>query len=322
MTIDKNKMVEMYTKMLTIRRFEERMLEQQAAGALPGGVHTYIGEEAVAVGICAHLRSDDYITSTHRGHGHIIAKGGEAKLMMAELFGKKTGYCKGKGGSMHIADFSIGILGANGIVGGGLPIATGAGLAAKLRGSDQVAVCFFGDGAASQGTFHEAVNLAAVWKLPVVYVCENNKYAVTTPATKVISVEDIADRGAAYGIPGVTVDAQDVMAVYEVAEEAVKRAREGGGPSLLECKTYRFMGHMGAADPVGDGYRTQEELEEWRRRDPISIFAASLLQRDLLTSEDATGIDAKIKAELDEAVAFAEQSPLPAPEEALEDLFA
>lgn len=322
MTIDKNKMVEMYTKMLTIRRFEERMLEQQAAGALPGGVHTYIGEEAVAVGICAHLRSDDYITSTHRGHGHIIAKGGEAKLMMAELFGKKTGYCKGKGGSMHIADFSIGILGANGIVGGGIPIATGAGLAAKLRGSDQVAVCFFGDGAASQGTFHEAVNLAAVWKLPVVYVCENNKYAVTTPATKVISVEDIADRGAAYGIPGVTVDAQDVMAVYEVAEEAVKRAREGGGPSLLECKTYRFMGHMGAADPVGDGYRTQEELEEWRRRDPISIFAASLLQRDLLTSEDATGIDAKIKAELDEAVAFAEQSPLPAPEEALEDLFA
>lgn len=322
MAIDKNKMVAMYTKMLTIRRFEERMLEQQAAGALPGGVHTYIGEEAVAVGICAHLRSDDYITSTHRGHGHIIAKGGEAKLMMAELFGKKTGYCKGKGGSMHIADFSIGILGANGIVGGGLPIATGAGLAAKLRGSDQVAVCFFGDGAASQGTFHEAVNLAAVWKLPVVYVCENNKYAVTTPAAKVISVEDVADRGAAYGIPGVAVDGQDVMAVYEVAEAAVKRAREGGGPSLLECKTYRFMGHMGGADPVGDGYRRQAELEEWQRRDPISSFAASLQERDLLTSEEATGIDAKIKAELDQAVAFAEQSPLPAPEEALEDLFA
>jgi len=321
MSVDNEKLIEMYSRMLTIRRFEELMLVQQSQGALPGGVHTYIGEEAVGVGVCANLRLDDYITSTHRGHGHIIAKGGDTKKMMAELFGKKTGYCKGKGGSMHIADFGLGILGANGIVGGGLPTAAGAGLAAKLRGSDQVTVGFFGDGAANQGTFHEAVNLAAVWKLPVIFVCENNLYAVTTAAAKSLSVEDVADRGASYGIPGVAVDGQDVMAVYEATAEAVKRAREGSGPSLIECKTYRFMGHMGGKEILGT-YRSQEEVEEWTARDPITLFEASLLKMGALTKEDAAKIQERINSELDEAVAFAEESPMPEPEDALEDVYA
>ncbi len=323
MAIDEEKLVEMYTTLLTIRRFEEQMLELQTAGAMPGGVHTYIGEEAVAVGVCANLGPDDRITSTHRGHGHIIAKGGDIKRMMAELFGKKNGYCKGKGGSMHIADFAIGILGANGIVGGGLPIATGSGLASKLQGNDHVTVCFFSDGAANQGTFHESLNLASIWKLPVIYVCENNMYAVTTPASYSVSIEDIADRGAAYGVPGVAVDGQDVMAVYEAAAAAVARAREGSGPSLIECKTYRYMGHMGGKEVFGGAaYRAAEEIEEWRKRDPIADFEASLIRTGALTSEDVTRIDEQIKLQLEEAVSFAQQSPLPAPEDALEDLFA
>jgi len=324
MTIDKEKLVEMYTKLLTIRRFEERSLELLHAGELPGAVHAYIGEEAVAVGVCANLRPDDRITSTHRGHGHIIAKGGDVKLMMAELFGRETGYCKGKGGSMHIADFSIGILGACGIVGGGLPIATGSGLAAKLQGSDQVTVCFFGDGAANQGSFHESVNLASIWKLPVIYVCENNRYAVTTPASYALSVKDVADRKAAYGIPGAVVDGQDVVAVHEATAEAVSRARSGSGPSLVECKTYRYMGHVGGEEIFrGVPYRTNEEIDEWKRnKDPITNFEASLVKMGALTREEAAGIDQQIKTQLDEAVSFAKQSPLPAPEEALEDLFA
>jgi len=321
MPVEKEVLLEMYTKMLTIRRFEERMVEEQNDGSLPGGVHTYIGEEAVAVGICAHLRPDDYITSTHRGHGHIIAKGGDTRRMMAELFGRRTGYCKGKGGSMHIADFSLGILGANGIVGGGLPTAAGAGLAAQLRGSDQVCVCFFGDGAANQGTFHEAVNLSAIWELPVIWVCENNLYAVTTPALKVISVEDIADRAAGFGIPGMAVDGQDIMAVYEATEEAVKRAREGGGPTLMECKTYRFMGHMGGKEMLAS-YRTQEELDEWLKRDPITLFEEDLVRTGAMTKAYAAELDEKIKADMDKAVKFAEESPWPEPEEALDDVYA
>jgi len=324
MAIDNEKLLDMYTKMLTIRRFEERVAELLYTGELPGMVHPYVGEEAVAVGVCANLRPDDRITSTHRGHGHLIAKGGDVRLMMAELFGRKTGYCKGKGGSMHIADFSIGILGACGIVGGGLPIATGSGLAAKLQGTDQVTVCFFGDGAANQGSFHESVNLASVWKLPVVYVCENNMYAVTTPASYAISVEDVADRGAAYGIPGVSVDGQDVMAVYEATREAVERARRGAGPSLIECKTYRYLGHfLGEEFLFGDKtYRTGDEVEEWKAKDPIANFEAKLVDMGALTTEEAARIDEKIKAQLEEAVAFARQSPLPTPEESLEDLFA
>ncbi|MEE8397738.1 MAG: thiamine pyrophosphate-dependent dehydrogenase E1 component subunit alpha [Desulfobacterales bacterium] len=322
MAIGNEVLRDMYTKMLTIRHFEERMLEQMMEGALPGGVHTYIGEEAVGVGVCANLRIEDRITSTHRGHGHIIAKGGDVKRMMAELFGKKTGYCKGKGGSMHIADFSLGILGANGIVGGGLPTAAGSALASQLRGDDQVTVCFFGDGAANQGTFHEAVNLAALWRLPVIYVCENNLYAVTTPAEKSISIKDVADRGASYGIPGIAVDGQDIMAVYEATAEAVKRARAGDGPSLIECKTYRFMGHMGGKEVFEGSYRTSEEVEEWKKRDPIVLFEADLLKMGVLTKADVDGIDKQINAELDDAVTFAKESPLPDPEDALEDLYA
>jgi len=324
MAIDKEKLLEMYTKMLTIRRFEERVAELLYTGELPGMVHPYIGEEAVAVGVCTNLRPDDRITSTHRGHGHLIAKGGDVRLMMAELFGKKTGYCKGKGGSMHIADFSIGILGACGIVGGGLPIATGSGLAAKMQGTDQVTVCFFGDGAANQGSFHESLNLASVWKLPVIYVCENNMYAVTTPASYAISVEDVADRGAAYGIPGVTVDGQDVIAVYEATREAVERARRAAGPSLIECKTYRYMGHfLGEEFLFGEKtYRTKDEVEEWKGKDPIANFEAKLLEMGALTKEEAARIDEQLKAQIEEAVNFARQSPFPTPEEALEELFA
>jgi len=324
MAVEEASLLEMYTKMLTIRRFEERLVELLKAGELPGTPHTYIGEEAIAVGVCAHLRPDDRIASTHRGHGHLISKGGDIKLMMAELFGRKNGYCKGKGGTMHIADFSIGILGSCGIVGAGLPLATGSGLAAKLRGSDQVTVCFFGDGAACQGSFHESLNLASIWKLPVVYVCENNMYAVTTPASYSVSIKDIADRGAAYNLPGVVVDGQDVMAVHEAAAEAVARARKGEGPSLMECKTYRYMGHVGGEEIFTRvAYRTDEEVQEWKRnRDPIALFETKLAKAGVMNKDVVTRIEEQIMAQLDEAISYARSSPLPTPEEALEDLFA
>jgi len=323
MAVTQEKLIEMYTKMLTIRRFEERVVELFYAGKLPGFVHPYIGEEAVAVGVCANLRPDDRITSTHRGHGHCIAKGGDLKRMMAELFGKETGYCKGKGGSMHIADFSIGILGANGIVGGGLPIAAGSGLATKLQGGDQVTVCFFGDGAANQGGFHESVNLASIWKLPVTYICENNMYAVTTPASYAISIDDVADRGDAYGIPGLAVDGQDVMAVYEATKEAVERARRGDGPSLIECKTYRYLGHFAGEEALfGEKrYRTEDELEEWKKRDPIALFETKLERMGVMSKEEAANIGEEVKAQIEEAVTFAMESPFPVPEEALEAVF-
>ena len=324
MAIDKQRLIDMYTRMLLIRRFEERSSELLYAGELPGAVHSYIGEEAVAVGVCANLRSDDRITSTHRPHGHLIAKGGDLKLMMAELLGKKTGYCKGKGGSMHMADYSIGILGACAIVGAGLSIATGAALAAKLQRIDQVTVCFFGDGAANEGSFHESVNLASIWKLPVVYVCENNMYAVTTPVSYAIAVKDFADRAAAYGIPGVVVDGQDVMAVYEATKVAVERARQGAGPSLIECKTYRYTGHFVTEELLlGDkSYRSNDEVEKWKAKDPITNFENKLADMGVLTKKKAASIEEDIKAKLEEAVTFARESPLPAPEEALEDLFA
>ena len=324
MAIDKERLLELYSKMLLIRRFEERSAEMLYAGEVPSGVHAYIGEEAVAVGVCASLRPDDHITSTHRPHGHLIAKGADIRRMMAELFGKETGCCKGKGGSMHMADYSIGVLGACAIVGGSLPIATGAALAAKLRGTDQVTVCFFGDGAANEGSFHESVNLASVWKLPVIYVCENNMYAVTTPASYAISVKDVADRAAAYGIPGVSVDGQDVMAVYEAAKAAVERARQGAGPSLIECKTYRYLGHFVTEELLlGDkAYRTSDEVNAWKAKDPITSFETKLINMGVLTRKKAAGIEEDVKARLEEAVTFARQSPLPAPEEALEDLFA
>lgn len=319
MDIPRETLLLMVERMLKVRHFEDRVKDLFAAGEMPGFVHLYLGEEAVAVGACAALNDDDYITSTHRGHGHIIAKGGDVKRMMAELYGKATGYNKGKGGSMHIADPSLGILGANGIVGAGLPIATGAGLSAKLRKSGQVTVCFFGDGASNQGTFHEAINIAAAFDLPVVYVCENNLYAVGTRQSDVRKVEDIADRGVGYDIPGLAVDGNDVVAVYEVCKEAVDRARAGMGPTLIECKTYRWRTHF-EGEP--DTYRPPEEVEAWIKREPIAPYRRLLIEQGVLTEAEADGIEANVVKELDEAVEFARQSPLPEPETALQGLWA
>ena len=315
-----SKQLEMLRSMQTIRRFEERASDDYQAGAIYGVVHCYIGEEAVAVGVCAALNRDDQIISTHRGHGHCLAKGADLNRMMAELYGRQTGYCKGKGGSMHIADFSIGMLGANGIVAGGIPIVTGAGLAAQLEGKGRVAVSFFGDGASNAGTFHESINIAATWKLPMLYVCENNLYSAGTTAADTLALSDVAARAAGYGIPGVVVDGNDVMAVYEAAEAAVSRARAGQGPTLIECKTYRWRGHTerpGQEDP-----RPKEEIEEWRQRDPINRFATSLIEHGLLTEEAWQKMDAEILAAIEEAVKFSEESPFPDPEAAVEDIFA
>ncbi len=318
MSLTNEKMMEMYKNILKIRMFEERGAELFAEGKIPGFVHLYIGEEAVATGICATLRDTDYITSTHRGHGHLISKGGNVRLMMAELFGKKTGYCKGKGGSMHIADVELGILGANGIVGGGPPLAAGAALAAQYQGRDDVAVCFFGDGAANQGTTHEAMNLATCWKLPVVFVNENNLYGISSCTINSMCVADIADRAAAYDMPGVVVDGNDVMAVYEAGSEAVKRAREGQGPSLIECKTYRHRGHF-EGDPCV--YRNEEELAEWKAKDPLTRFENKLKETDLLSPQKIQEIKDATAGELDEAVQFAEESPFPELNELTEDVY-
>lgn len=311
--MDKERILDLYTRMLRIRRFEEQVSVLFAQGQLPGFVHLYIGEEAVAAGVCAALRDDDYIVSTHRGHGHVIAKGGDLKRMMAELFGKATGYCKGKGGSMHIADFSLGILGACGIVGGGIPIAVGAGLSAQYRGSDQVAVTFFGDGAANEGSFHESLNLAAVMKLPVLFVCENNRYGEFTPMEKVTSVRDIALRAAGYGIPGVIVDGSDVLQVYEAASTAVKRARNGEGPTLIEAKTHRAVGHAEGekAFLAGGVYRSPEELAEAQAKDPLRILYQKIIQMQVATPETLETLDRGISQAVAEAVAFARQSPDP-----------
>jgi len=319
MDIPRDTLVLMYERMLKIRHFEDRVKDLFAAGEMPGFVHLYLGQEAVAVGACVALNEDDYITSTHRGHGHIIAKGGDVKLMMAELYGKATGYNKGKGGSMHIAAPNLGILGANGIVGAGLPIATGAGLSAKLRRSGQVAVCFFGDGASNQGTFHEAINIASAFDLPVVYVCENNLYAVGTRQADVRKIEDIADRGVGYGIPGLAIDGNNVIAVYEASKEAVDRARAGMGPTIIECKTYRWRAHF-EGEP--DTYRPPEEVEAWIKREPIAPYRRQLIEQGVLTEAEADEIEANIVKELDEAVEFARQSPLPEPETAVEGLWA
>lgn len=321
MTINlpREKLVEMYRKMFEIRSFEEKVFELYAQNMVPGTIHLYAGEEAVAVGVCSNLRKDDYITSTHRGHGHCIAKGADPKRIMAEILGKKTGYCKGKGGSMHIADFKVGMLGATAVVGAGIPIAMGAGLSIKLRGTDQVVACFFGEGASNQGTFHEGINMAAIWKLPVIFVCENNLYAMGTRQSRVMLIENIADRAASYGIPGVTVDGNDVLAVYEAAREAVERARRGEGPTLIECKTYRHKGHS-RVDPAK--YRPKEEVEEWLRKDPIKRLREKLLQTNVLAEEEIQRVEEEVSVEIEEAVKFAVESPYPAPEEALEDVYA
>lgn len=317
----KEQMLWMYRKMVEIRQFEEAAGTLYQSGQLPGFLHLYIGEEATAVGVCAHLEDADYITSTHRGHGHLIAKGGKRARMMAELFARTTGYCKGKGGSMHIADKATGILGANGVVGAGIPLAAGAGLSAKLRGTQQVAVSFFGDGATNQGVFHETLNLAAVWDLPVVFVCENNRFGMGTPQREHQRVEDIAVRAPAYDMPGVTVDGNDVLKVYAAAQAAVTRAREGGGPTLLNCDTYRFRGHH-IGDP-GTSYRDREEVQEQeRKRDPIRRLATVLTEEEGVTEEELSAIETELAKDLEAALAFAKSSPEPRPEDALEDLYA
>jgi pyruvate dehydrogenase E1 component alpha subunit len=317
--LPKEKLVEMLTRMNEIRFFEEKVFELYAQNLVPGTVHLYAGEEAVAVGVCSNLKMDDYITSTHRGHGHCIAKGADLKRTMAEVLGKETGYCKGKGGSMHIADFNIGMLGATAVVGAGLPIAVGAGLSVKLRKTDQVVACFFGEGASNQGTFHESLNMASVWRLPVIFVCENNLYAMGTRQSRVMTIEDIADRAVAYGIPGVCIDGNDVLAVFEAARNAVERARKGEGPTLIECKTYRHKGHS-RVDP--GRYRPKEEVEEWLAKDPIKRFKDWLLQTNTFSEAEIQQVVAEASARIEEAARFALESPYPNPGEALEDVYA
>jgi acetoin:2,6-dichlorophenolindophenol oxidoreductase subunit alpha len=309
----------MYEKMCEIRQFEDKVHEIFSKGILPGFVHLYAGEEAVAVGVCAHLDEKDYITSTHRGHGHCIAKGCDLNGMMAEIYGKATGLCNGKGGSMHIADVEKGMLGANGIVGGGFPLAVGAGLTAKLKKTGAVSVCFFGDGANNHGTFHEGINLAAIWKLPVIFVAENNGYGEATPFEYASSCKNIADRAVAYNIPGEIVDGKDVIAVYEAAERAIVRARNGEGPTLIECKTYRNYGHF-----EGDAqkYKTPEEKEKnLKELDAIAKFRDFVISKQLLTEQELNEIDQKVNEAVKQAVEFAEQSPFPQPEDLLKDVY-
>jgi len=314
------KYIAYYRTMVTIRQFETMAGKFFADGKIPGFIHLSIGQEASAVGVCSCLRQDDYLTTTHRGHGHMIAKGADLKKMVAELLGKKTGYCKGKGGSMHIADFSIGILGANGVVAGGLPIIAGAGFSIKMRKTDQVAVCFFGDGAANRGPVHEVMNLAAVWKLPIVFVVENNQFASTTPLRAACSIDDICMRAAGYNMPGIAVDGNDVLRVRDVTLQAVERARQGHGPSLIENKTYRIKGHF-EGDP--QKYRAEKDVQHWQeQKDPVRRFADFLSGQKVLTPELDQQIKDEVAARLREAVSFAETSPFPQPYEALEDLFA
>ena len=306
-------------RMHLVRRFEEAAEQSYIRGLIHGTMHLSIGQEASAVGAVAALRPDDYILSTHRGHGHCIAKGADPRFMFAEFFGKDTGYCRGRGGSMHIADVAGGNLGANGIVGGGLPIAVGVGLSAKMRRSGQVCMVFFGDGASNEGAFHEALNLAAIWKLPVVFVCENNKYGMSMSTARSMPVANVADRAAAYAMPGAVVDGNDLLAVVEAADEACARARRGEGPSLLECKTYRLRGHSKSDRNL---YRTKEEIEEWRARDPIPRLRDALVEAGRLGAAEAAAIEASAIAEIEAAVEFARTSPDPDPAQLERDVYA
>jgi len=318
MTYSKDFLLNLYKTMVKIRNFEIMAEKLFLEGELPGFIHLYIGEESIATGIIANLRKDDFITSTHRGHGHMIAKGADINRMAAELYGRTTGYCKGKGGSMHIADFSIGVLGANGVVGGGLPIAVGAGLGVKMKKTDQVVVAFFGDGASNTGAFHESLNFASVYKLPIIFVVENNQFASTVRTKDTTSVENISDRAVAYGIPGITINGNDVITVYETAKKMIKRARERGGPSLLEVKTYRIKGHF-----VGDPelYRDKKEVEEFWLNEPIKRFEKKLVELKMLNEIKKKKIWENSEKEIKEAVKFAKESPIPSGEDALTDLF-
>jgi acetoin:2,6-dichlorophenolindophenol oxidoreductase subunit alpha len=319
--LDADLCIEMYRQMVLIRHFEELALELRLQDRIHGVVHPYSGQEAIAVGVCANLRVTDRIVSNHRGHGHCIAKGADIKRMMAELFGRRDGYCKGKGGSMHIADFDVGMLGANGIVGAGLPIAAGAGVAAQLEGSDAVAVGFFGDGATGEGPFHESLNVASLLKLPVIWVCENNQFAADTPVGAGLSAHNVADLAAGYQMPGYVVDGNDVVAVYAAVHQAVARARAGEGPTLLECKTWRHHQHA-VRDVIAPDRRPPDLIAHWVARDPIPAFETYLKERRVLSADQMADIGLSIDQDLVEAVAFADASPYPEPEEALLDVFA
>lgn len=310
--------LDLLSRMVLIRRFEERAAQQRAAGLIPGFLHPYIGQEAVAVGLCSQLGPDDVLTSTHRGHGHMLARGADPARMYAELFARTAGYNRGKGGSLHMIDVELGFLGANGIVGGGIPLAAGAALQLKRRGISALAVSFFGDGASNEGSFHETLNLAALWKLPVLFVCENNLYGEFTRQSEFMLLENIADRAASYGLPGVVVDGNDVLAVREVAAEAIERARDGGGPTLIEAKTYRHRGHF-----EGDmaRYRDKDEVAQWMARDPIDLFAQRLRADFGVSEEEIQSARAAVEQRLTDAIEWAKQQPHPEPIDALDHVY-
>ena len=321
MELDKQQLEEMYRRMCRIRYFEEAVIAIHSSGELIGPAHPYIGQEAVAVGACAALRDDDRIAGSHRSHGHPIAKGGDVKRAMAEILGKVDGFCKGKGGSMHLADFSIGILGESGILGSSVPVAVGAALAAKLRDESFVSLVFFGDGASNQGALHESMNLASIWSLPVIFVCENNQYAVTTSYATTVSVEHVSDRASAYNMPGLLIDGQDAIAMYEATVEAVRRARAGEGPTLIEGLTYRFEEHSLGLGRVRRGeYRTEEEIEKWRQRDPIVIHEDRLIAQGIASREECDAVNAETQEEVERAVDFARNSPFPEESYVFEDM--
>lgn len=317
--ITDEKLIRLYKEMWLIRYFDEKVDQFFAKGMIHGTTHLCVGQEASSAGAIAALKDIDKITSTHRGHGHCISKGADVNRMMAELFGRETGYCKGKGGSMHIADLEKGNLGANGIVGGGIPLAVGAALTSKMKGEGYVVLCFFGDGASNEGSFHEAVNLAAIWSLPVVFICENNLYGMSGSVKEMIKIEHIADRAAAYGIPGKVVDGTDIIETMNVVYEAVENARIGNGPALIEAKTYRWKGH---SKSDAKKYRTREEEVEWREKDGIKKFKKLLIQEGLITEEKAKQLQQEAKQEIEESVIFAENSPEPSLDSLLEDVYA
>ena len=316
--LNRDSLLWMYETMVTIRRFEEQSRREADAGKLRG-MHSSIGQEAVPTGICAHLRDDDYVLGTHRSHHHCIAKGVDLNEMMAELLGKATGTNKGKGGTMHIADINKGMLGANGVVGSNIPVATGVALSAKVRGSDQVSVVFFGDGASSQGSLHESMNIASIWKLPVLFVCENNRYAESTPFEYAVAGGSIANRAAGYDMPGVLVDGQSALDMFEVGKEAVARARAGDGPTLIEAQTYRYQGHFGADDPLG--YRTQEEEDYYEARDCINSLRAHITDGGYATEAEIESIEASAQTAVMAATTFADESPFPDPSELTTDVY-
>ena len=318
-TPDREGMLWLYKTMATIRQFEERANREADSGKPIGGIHSSVGQESVAAGICAHLRTDDYVLGNHRSHHHCLAKGVDPKKMMAELMGKATGTNKGKGGTMHIADLDVGMLGANGVIASNVPVATGAALSAKIRGTDQVAVVFFGDGGANQGALHESMNLASIWKLGVIFICENNGYAEATPVEYSLAGGSVSARGAGYGMPGVEVDGQNAIEMYEACKEAVRRARAGEGPTVIEAHTYRYYGHFGADNPLG--YRTKEEEEYYRSRDCIDTFKIHMLESGEITKDELEKIDEDILVVIDEAVKFADESSWPEPEELMTDVY-